>query len=200
MVLIVGVLIISAFISGPMLILEIFGAFYLEYGLTYLYFSIIFSLSWGLLGPYLSLVVASGNSFLFLIGSIISLIFSVLSWFLIIPSFGIIGIKMGVWLGTISGIFLYRTYLVKKFEFGKFNVTIVKLLITICVFSLISFVFQKYVTKFTIFPSLIANLGFILAFIGILILFKILTIEDFEIFKRIFKNVKFLEKFTKKDI
>lgn len=200
MVTIVGVLIISVFISGPMLILEIFGPFYLEHGLSYLYLSIIFSISWGLLGPYLSLVVASGNSFLLLLGSISSLIFSIFSWVFIIPLFGIIGIQMGIWMGAIFGIILYRTYLIKKYKFGKFNKTIIKLLLTICIFALISFVFQKFITRYAIFPSLMANLGFISVYIGILFLLKILTKEDFNTFKRIFKISNFIKRFDKKDI
>lgn len=196
MAIIWGILVIGGFLCGPIFLKLYLGDFYLEYGLGFFLFSISVTFDWALSGAYGTILIASGEYMRYMITSIVSIICTIIGWIFFIPTFDLIGIKLGTVAAVLINIPYIRYFIFKKYGFGKITKELSIIFLIGLIFMPISnFIGQFYIDKtIVIFGFLIA---FLLIYFSILFVLRILGKKDIAYFKDIF-NLKEYWKYVKK--
>ncbi|KKK48437.1 hypothetical protein LCGC14_3145130, partial [marine sediment metagenome] len=173
-----GIIIVIGIIFGDYILKIFLGQIYLEKGL-FLYFGyLIILLNFSIVGPYSPLIIATEKYKIYTITLFISLIFSILSWVILIPSLGILAIKLGTWIAVIPQTIFIRYYCFKYFKIGKLKF---KYALNLVVISSMIFVsFYLFSLNFSILIRILFCLLILILYLGFLLLSKLLTRNDFK--------------------
>lgn len=171
-----GVLIIVGIIFGEYILKYVFGLIYHQQGLYFYYGFLLYLLPFSLYVPYSNFIISANKMKAYYLIEGILLLFSLVSWFVFIPLFDIIGIEVGGWIAILLNLLILRIYCTKKFEIGKLRLKesihyIVLLLLFVLSFFLAFKQLQLWVL-IVVFISIIS--GYVLY----LFLAKILTKKD----------------------
>lgn len=188
-------LIITIFLFGKYFIdfLNNFGNLNIgQNGLYFLYFSSLFSLSWALYSPYSTLLYVAKKYSMYILHTTIMLIFSLISWFFLIPKLGIIALDLGRWISFIFNLLIIRFYTIRKLNIGaidKENKIILEIL-AILFIPVFIIIFLPY--KFNILINFLLWIVLIFSFFITLKKFNIITKSDYNFIKNIsyFKKKK----------
>jgi len=171
-----SIIILIGIIFGDYLLKLLFGQIYFENGLL-LYFGFLISLiSFSLIGPYSPLIVVAEKFKIYTLNLLLTLIFSVMSWILLIPFMGIVAINLGTWFSIIPQTILIRYYCYKYFKTG--NLKLKYALNLLFIFSMISIGFFIYSFNLPILIRICITLIILVLYLGFLVSTKILTRED----------------------
>ena len=186
-----GIIIVIGIIFGDYIIKIFLGQIYLEKGL-FLYFGyLIILLNFSIVGPYSPLIIATEKYKIYTITLFISLIFSILSWVILIPSLGILAIKLGTWIGFIPVAIIIRYYSFKYFKIGKLKFN--NALNLVVIFSMIIVSFYIYSLDFSILIKIFFCLFMLFLYLSFLILTKVLTRNDFKYFINLINPKKMID-------
>lgn len=170
------IIITFGIIFGDYILKLLLGQIYLEKGL-FLYFGYLISLiSFSILGPYTPLIIVSEKFKTYTINLFISLIFSIASWILLIPSLNILGITLGSWISVIIQTIYIRSNTNKYFKIGK-----MKLSSTLNLIVIISMIFISICLFYLNLLFLVRTLlwlSLLILYLGFLISTKLLTRND----------------------
>ncbi|MHA1747938.1 MAG: oligosaccharide flippase family protein [Promethearchaeota archaeon] len=177
MMLIWGIIAISSFTTSKILINFFLGSYYFENGAGLFYIAIYFSFSWAIWSPYSTMIVAIGKMKLFLKISSLSFGFIVISWFIFIPLFNIIGLDLGRYLSFIPNSIYLRSKLFKEFKVGKIDKKVFSNFAVISIFLFLIFSFQKIIMENLLF-NIFALVMILSVYISILLIVKIIDLND----------------------
>jgi len=171
-----GVIIVLGIMFGDYIIGILFGQIYLEKGL-FLYIGYLISLiSFSIIGPYTPLIVASEKFKIYTVTLFISFIFSLTSWFLLIPVLNILAINLGIWISSIVQTIYVRYNCNKYFKVGKMKLNYALNLIFIISMIFISIYFFNLNLSFIL--RTLFSLSLLILYLGFLISTKLLTRDD----------------------
>jgi len=171
-----GIVIVIGIMFGDYLLKILFGQIYFENGLI-LYFGYLISLiSFSILGPYTPLLIASEKFKIYTVTLLISFIFSLTSWFLLIPVLNILAINLGTWISGIVQTLYVRYKCNKLFKIGKMKLnSALNLIFTISMIFISIYLF--YLNLSFILRTLF-SLSLLILYLGFLIYTKLLTKDD----------------------
>jgi len=196
-----GVLIITGIIFAEPIVKYVFGNYYYEKGMYFFYGYLLSLLPFSFMIAYNSLIVSAEKMKMYYLTETISFIFSLISWFVLIPLLNIVGIEIGSWIALIPNIIIMRIYSSKQFNIGNlYKKEILHFIVLFILFSISLFLSFKHVSSWILVVSYILVVAIYSLF---LYLFKILRKSDikyiFEVIN-IKKMVNYVRTETKENV
>ncbi|NMC05037.1 MAG: oligosaccharide flippase family protein [Candidatus Lokiarchaeota archaeon] len=180
MLIIWGVVVITCFGVGKILLGYLgAGGAYEQQGLALFLFQIVTYFSWAWMPYYLMIMLKEDPKFMIVV--VTSLVFSLISWFLLPGVLGIISIEFGKHFAEIPNVIFITYYVQKKFGFGKPGKNaIITILLTI-LFIVIELILG--LNRLQGAGAIILTMMLLLVYIVLLFMFRVLKVADIEFFK-----------------
>jgi O-antigen/teichoic acid export membrane protein len=172
-----SLIVIGGIIFSEFVINLFMGELYYDLGLNLYYCNLLALLLIPLYGSYSPLIIASNKLKFYSLLSIITFLFSLISWIFFIPIIGMIGIKAGLWIYQIFGIFIIRKFLIKKYNIGRYKKDEIFHFIFLCIIIVVAFLIT--LLDLGLILSAVSFIGLSLFYFGFLYFSKYFTKEDF---------------------